>query len=311
MYFNNLIDSLSKNNDNITRLSNIIHPLSLFYLCDHYYGDEAVKYDCIIPDNKSDLLSTPDLNLINDFDIIHVQNDYFNKFCNEMLDLIDKKIIITTGQLCLPQIHHSEQTIKILNNPNIVLWISQNPIYENNEKYIAWPYGITHNNLEFYADILLNNTNEKTKNIIHLPFTNNTHSSRLLLPNSNYDRLSSTDFYKKLSESKYVISPIGDRPDCYRHYEAIGLGTIPISNINDINDYYTNIFGKNMYYCDINEMINIINNNNINDTYIAPNKDLICFNYYKDNINYIINIKKEEYYKSSSRLPYSSQKDII
>ena len=25
-----------------------------------------------------------------------------------------------------------------------------------------------------------------------------------------------------------VISPDGDRPDCYRNYEAIGLGTVPI-----------------------------------------------------------------------------------
>jgi hypothetical protein len=106
------------------------------------------------------------------------------------------------------------------------------------------------------------------------------------LPKSNYDRLSYTDFYEKLSEAKYVISPIGDREDCYRHYEAIGLGTIPISNVNDL---YKNIFGNNMYYCDVNEMISIINNDNIEDTYVEPNKDLICFHYYKDKIYSIIN----------------------
>ena len=298
MYFNNLIDKLSKNDDNITRLNNIIHPFSLYYLCDHYYGDEPfnIHWSCVIPDNKNNLLNKLDLNLIKDFDIIHIQNNYFDQFCNNILNLIDKKIIISTGQWTLPQIHHSEQTIQILNNPNIVLWISQNPIYDNNEKYVAWPYGIYHLHLEFYSKALLN-INEKIKNIVHLPFLDTTHYTRRLLPKSIYEPLSALDFYKKISEAKYIISPIGDRDDCYRHYEAIGLGTIPISNVNN---YYKNIFGKNMYYCDIYEMVDIINNNKISNTYIEPNKDLICFEYYKDKINILINKKKEEYYKDLS-----------
>jgi hypothetical protein len=32
--------------------------------------------------------------------------------------------------------------------------------------------------------------------------------------------------------SRYVISPDGDRPECYRHYEAIGLGTVPITQLD-------------------------------------------------------------------------------
>jgi hypothetical protein len=35
-----------------------------------------------------------------------------------------------------------------------------------------------------------------------------------------------------MHESKYIISPDGDRPECYRHYEAIGLGTMPITQLH-------------------------------------------------------------------------------
>jgi hypothetical protein len=39
-------------------------------------------------------------------------------------------------------------------------------------------------------------------------------------------------YYKTMHESKYIISPDGDRPECYRHYEAIGLGTMPITQLH-------------------------------------------------------------------------------
>ena len=52
------------------------------------------------------------------------------------------------------------------------------------------------------------------------------------------------DFLLKVSQSKFLVST-ADRPDCYRHYEAIGLGTKPVS---DIAFLYRNIFGSNMVY---------------------------------------------------------------
>jgi hypothetical protein len=88
-------------------------------------------------------------------------------------------------------------------------------------------YGIF--NLKDYANALLNNHNsKKDNNIICLPMDNNTNMCRKKLPILN--RIKSCDMYNKIAISKFLISPIGDRDDCYRHYEAIGLGTIPISN---------------------------------------------------------------------------------
>ena len=84
-----------------------------------------------------------------------------------------------------------------------------------------------------------------------------------------------------MQEARYIISPIGDRDDCYRHYEAIGLGTIPIANVNKL---YESIFEKNMYYCEIDDMVDILNTNHINHEYSEPNKDLICFDYYKEKL---------------------------
>ena len=84
-----------------------------------------------------------------------------------------------------------------------------------------------------------------------------------------------------MSAGKFILSPIGDRDDCYRHYEAIGLGTIPVSNVNS---FYKNIFSGNMIYNNIDEMVNMLDTGSTNCVYEEPNKDLICFEYYKDMI---------------------------
>jgi hypothetical protein len=134
-----------------------------------------------------------------------------------------------------------------------------------------WGYNITK-----YVKILLEKTAEKTKEVAHMYLTE-TNPCRGLLPlGPKYD---SFEYYDNIRRSRYLISPIGDRDDCYRHYEAIGLGTVPISNVGE---YYRPIFQNNMYYCEIEEMVEAIENQSVRNEYVFPNRDLISFEYYKE-----------------------------
>ncbi len=49
-------------------------------------------------------------------------------------------------------------------------------------------------------------------------------------------KLTPEEFYDALAAHRFILSPQGDRPDCYRHYEALGLGTIPITDMSP--DFY-------------------------------------------------------------------------
>jgi len=93
--------------------------------------------------------------------------------------------------------------------------------------------------------------------------------------------ISAESFYETIAMTKFVISPIGDRDDCYRHYECIGLGAIPVSNVGIT---YRELFTDNMLYYDIDIIADIVKTNKINASYHIPNKDLICLNYYRDAI---------------------------
>jgi hypothetical protein len=263
----------------------IINPYSLIYMCDHYYQEELN----II--NKNNLIINKDFSKIKDYDIIYCQVNFLSDFFYEILEKIDKKIILATGQDQNPKIFKSELTDKILKHKNISLWISQNPIYENSDKYLAFPYGLNVNSVYAYATFLYYYNNiEKPNNLIHLPLNYSTNPCRLKLP--IIPKISSIDFWIQIARAKFILSPIGDRDDCFRHYEAIGLGTIPVSNVSEL---YKNIFTTNMIYNNIDEMANMLNQDNLDLVYKEPNKDLICHEYWKD-----IVYKKIEDIKSSN-----------
>jgi hypothetical protein len=225
-----------------------------------------------------------DVSKIKEGDIIYCEVNFFGEFCSKILDKIEKKFILTTGQWHLPQIQKSELTEKIIKHEKVLLWASQNPIYDNSDKYMAFPYGIAFYNIKEYVTCLLSNSSfSKSKELIYLPIDNGTNPCREKLPILH--SIPPSEYYEQISNSKFILSPIGDRDDCYRHYEAIGLGTIPVSNVNV---FYKNIFLNNMIYTNIDEMVNMLDKDSTNCIYEEPNKDLICLEYYKDMIYAIL-----------------------
>lgn len=175
----------------------------------------------------------------------------------------------------------------VLKSPKIHKWFTQNPIqhplYASNPKYIPFPYGICPNNIMDYAKCLLNTTSSTKKKILlnHLYCNKNTNKCRKILP--HVDIKSSIEFYNSIKNSKYILSPIGDRHDCYRHWEALGLGTIPVCNINN---QLKQLFKENMYYVENSkEMVEMLKDNEfLNNIYKEPNKDYISLGYWEDYI---------------------------
>ena len=60
------------------------------------------------------------------------------------------------------------------------------------------------------------------------------------------EKMNYTHYLEELAGSQYVLSPDGDHPDCHRHYEAIGLGTVPITQLDP--NYYSHLEEGNIVY---------------------------------------------------------------
>ena len=284
-YFDNLINNLEKNLEFDYIIKNIINPFTPYYISNFYFGHELIKFK--MPTTESiDISSKKNIEKIKDNDIIFVQINEFDKFCSNILPLIKCKFILITGQTHLPKLKKSKNTDLIINDNRIIKWFSQNPIYKN-EKYFSFPYGINNgvslNNapqkklIINYVKILLEKNN-KNLNIINLNLRVTHPCRKIFKPEP---RLNLYDFYKKMSEARFILSPIGDRDDCYRHWESIGFGTIPISNVNEL---YKDLFQDNMIYVNNTQEMLKLYNEQQNLDYKCPNRDLICVDYWKDYI---------------------------
>ena len=295
--------------ENINPVEYLVTPLAPYFICNHFISTEihnnsGSKYvDMNLKLKANDLIKNNNYNDIKNFEIIQIQVDLFDFFHNEILPIIIKnniKVVIITSQWHLPQIQRNYKTDNLLNNSNIILWISQNPIYENNEKYMAFPYGICHTNINDYVNFIKLNDINIDKNIKilnqyacvhgHLP---NNHIRKMFdifgKNSGNGNNINYTEFLTHILKSEFVISTSGDRDDCYRHYECIGLNAIPVSNING---GYKDIFGDNMVYSNAEEMINMINKNIVNYIYKKPNREILTISYWVCKINQQINLLK-------------------
>lgn len=293
-----IFDNIIKLNKN--PIEHLVTPLSPYFICNHFisteiYPESGWKYiNYKLNLKANDLLKNKNYNDIKNLDIVQVQVDHFDFFYDEVLPILEQnniKIIIITSQLNLPQIIKNDRTDEILKKKNIILWISQNPIYTNNKKYMAFPYGILHLNINNYVNFIKSCNIDTNKNIKilnqyasahdHLP-DNHIRKMFDIFGKNNGIPINYNEYLTNIFDSEFVISTSGDRDDCYRHYECIGLNSIPVSNIGD---GYKDIFENNMIYSNAEEMINMINTKKINYEYKKPNRDILTIDFWLNKIN--------------------------
>lgn len=233
--------------DLFSLLEEVVNPFSGWYLCEYYLGTEHEHWlgnDAFALLKRRRLLQElPKCDKVKkEMAIIFVEATRIEEFATDCLPALRVPVIIISGRWHIPSVQQSRATTAILSSNFIYKWFLQNP-FTTHEKIIQFPYGVMHSNLPSFAhiasrpDLLKSN---RTK-LMNLPL-GRTNKSREQLTGSTHKRLSVGDFYDKLTQVEFVISPAGDRPDCHRHLEAIGLGARPICNCPEhFRDLYGNL----------------------------------------------------------------------
>ncbi len=208
----------------------VMNPFSPWFLSDLYYGDELFQHfgSDVQSILNSKPLNTSHCKFIHGNSVVFVDTKLFPQFVKNCIPLIQNRIILLTGRWQLPMIHESNLTNEVLNNPRIVHWFSQNPMLKH-PKYTGIPYGVHQGKLKTLLRIV-NEDRNKTKIIRNL-FLEKTNDEREEFIGGK--KLPHRIYCRKIKTSKFLISPIGDRPDTYRHWESIALGTVPICNCPD------------------------------------------------------------------------------
>jgi hypothetical protein len=183
-------------------------------------------------------------------DTIYVTFTELEEFVYQKLDNITKDVVIISGQIQYSPVVPNHVIEKLLTNPHVMQWFCQNlPVYGGvdpfHPKISPFPYGlkeVSHNlklnrPLEAYKQVFFQNLiQDPNVGRSKLIYAGPLHKSpnRASIPTEVSKKLQPTPFFQNMANSTYILSPNGDRPECFRHYEALGLGTVPITELDPI-----------------------------------------------------------------------------
>lgn len=173
-------------------------------------------------------------------DIVFVRN--IDRFIKEVHpSIVNPYIIITHGEGS--ETNHAYQQ-EYLYDKKIIAWFSIHPSKDGHEKYYPIPLGIQQPKEWWFTEkaqlnSLLKKLRETTPKtaLVYLNLDPNTDGERKLVQElfarqpfclQSKKRLSFKDYLQEMAQCKFVLSPRGLGPDCYRTWEALLVGSIPI-----------------------------------------------------------------------------------
>lgn len=174
------------------------------------------------------------------FDTIFVNYQGFEEFIQTILPKIVTPIVLIAGQYryIIGELLLETQSA-LLNSPHIVRVFAHNlgihfPQQPNHPKLASYALGMAPipEAMELFTETFYKVQNDpnhkKVKGIMH-GYISNTNPKRDSVPSG--PPLNFTEYYDEIALHRFILSPDGARPECYRDYEAIGLGTIPITEL--------------------------------------------------------------------------------
>jgi len=187
---------------------------------------------------------------LGDHDTVFVPTTDVGSFVEEVLGSLAADIVVISGRTAKAPVPDSAAVSRLLNHPRILHWFCQNtPLYVPHDprhpKLSPFPYGLKESGKavlpqppgekvqEFRAAFLGALGKEKTDFIFAGPLGTTggwRGNTRKGIPKSGM--MTPSVYFERMANSRYVLSPDGDRPECYRHYEAIGLGAVPITELD-------------------------------------------------------------------------------
>ena len=194
---------------------------------------------------------------------IYVCSDLLRFFVNSILPNIRYNFVLVSGDsdLCVPKESlKMGETIKLLNSPYLLKWLTQNTRIQDNNKIIQLPIGLDYhtiannpncswklpeeNPLPIFQESTLVSIKEKSipfyeripKIYITFITTNDRFGQRqnalnvipkeLMIKKNNFTPR--TELWKEMINYTFILSPAGVGLDCHRTWEALCLGCIPI-----------------------------------------------------------------------------------
>ena len=231
----------------LPKSSNVVAKWEFYKLCQFGYDPES--------DYKMfPLSSTPggvsfDPSKVRKGDLIFLRARHTEAFFAQMVPNIQVPfIIVAHGEF---KDGFMEEYLPYLEEPNLIAWFGTHPIEKSHDKFYALPLGIwpvsqKQNKSKELNDLLEELTTIKKDKLVYANFSEWTHGDRSLVKSLFSDndyvtwsfRVPFRKYLSEMARHKFTFSPRGLGPDCYRTWEALSVGTIPIVKKSHLDGLY-------------------------------------------------------------------------
>jgi len=192
---------------------------------------------------------------VQDGDTIYVEQQgvFLYSFFKKIHPFIKAKYILITHNSRRGLCYYITQYAKYLKDKNIIMWFGKN-LFINHKKTEIIPVGIE-NNLKKIPTLeeRINNPLKKDKlcylNFDIGPTSHRRHKIRKKVLKAfekkkfcyRAERKSFKEYLKDLSRSKFVLSPKGNGTDCFRTWESLLVGSIPIVSTSKLDPIFKDL----------------------------------------------------------------------
>lgn len=217
--------------------------------------DDAILYDnyTFLEDNRSILIERTnfDPKKVQKGDVIYVSSyscENIERFFKYYHPKIDVPYILLT--------HNGDfsQFIKFkhyLDDKKLLVWFAQNVDFEHS-KLVHIPIGLENKHWgRNYDGIIANIPKQLNKTILLYMNFNIANNVAERLPVYNFfkdkpfctveERKTNEEYLINISNSKFVISPLGNGLDCHRTWEALYLGCFPVVKTSSLDNMYKDL----------------------------------------------------------------------
>lgn len=186
--------------------------------------------------SNNDLPSLIRFKVPSSWPVVYVENALINKFV-PLLARLSAPIVMISGMEMLVHCcdyidaygYGPREIARILESKNVQHWYMMNPNFRH-PKVSGWPYGVQSSSIDSILATWDMNIS-RVPGAVYRPYLGVSHRPNRegLITERKTDHKS---YLKRLRQVEYVLSPDGDRPDCYRNYEALALGTCAVTEMN-------------------------------------------------------------------------------
>eukprot|EP00927_Polykrikos_kofoidii_P086996 TRINITY_DN9911_c0_g3_i3.p1 TRINITY_DN9911_c0_g3~~TRINITY_DN9911_c0_g3_i3.p1 ORF type:complete len:400 (-),score=42.89 TRINITY_DN9911_c0_g3_i3:92-1291(-) len=276
-------------------LSTIMTPAAPFHLADYEFdGSEAELFRWERIDGSRPLpLRQYGMLPLRNGSVVHVQTASLTDFRDHVLPRLRVRVVLIIGMWHIANSQRMQQFAnvrclqEILSNSWVIHVFMQNPELRHVD-YTPLPFGLDFRKIEHLA-ILLPQFSTLKKNISwYSSFV--THSrDRVWRPlwwfrfGGRYE--SFAKHMKSFCSALFVGSPGGDRPDSYRHWEAIACHAVPVTTLN--RTFFRPLFGDDVVYAntesDLRSLLKTFQSPTAaGSAYHKPNRDVLLISFWQN-----------------------------